>query len=256
MHLLFVDESGTPPKPDHQGSAYFVIAGLVIPEDRWVGMRDKLLGLKRASGYHGEVKWRFFAPNNSDPENPMADWDQAKRNAFRDDLFAIITGTKSCKIIACASEGDTAYGLGNVNSQDDLYFRTYKPVTERFQYFLQDITRTSGRDTFGLIVADHRGRGDDDRMRMQHERLVREAGKYTSDYANFIEGLFFSPSHLSIGIQLVDMVAGAIWRAQAHDDRTWYDRLRPSIRSGANGKIDGYGVVRFPKRGWKGKVLD
>ena len=256
MHLLFIDESGTPPKPDAKVQTYFVIAGLVIPEDRWPGMRDKLTGLKRATGYRGEVKWRFFAPRNADDDNPMLGWETSAKNEFRDKVFSIITETKSCRILACASEGQTAYGLNNVSSQDDLYFRTYKPVTERFQYFLQDVTRTSGRDTYGLIVADHRGKGDDDSMRMRHERLVRESGKYTSEYANFIEGLFFSPSHLSIGVQLVDMVAGAIWRAQAHNDRTWFDRLRPSFRSSPSGQIDGYGMARFPKRGWQGVVLD
>lgn len=256
MYLLFVDESGTPPKPDAEAVAYFVMAGLVIPEDRWMGMHDKLSGLKRASDYHGEVKWRYFAPKNADAENPMAGWDQDRRNVFRDRVFAIITETKSCKIVACVSETPTAYGLGNVNSQDDLYFRTYKPITERFQYLLQDITRTSGRDSYGLIVADHRGRGDDDRMRHQHERLVRETGQYSSNYENFVEGLFFAPSHMSVGIQLVDMVAGAIWRAQTHNDQTWYDKIRPSFRSAPNGRIDGWGIARFPKAGWKGKILN
>lgn len=256
MHLLFIDESGTPPKPNAAQQGYFVIAGLIIPEDRWTGMRDKLTGLKRASKYRGEVKWRFFAPNNRDADNPMLEWDMAQKNDFRDKVFGIITDTKSCRIIGCSSESGSAYGLGNCNSQDDLYFMTYKPVTERFQYFLQDVTRTGGRDTYGLIVADHRGKGDDDSMRQRHERLVQDSGQYTSKYANFIEGLFFSPSHMSIGVQLVDMVAGAIWRAQAHDDRTWFDRLRPSFRSAPNGRIDGYGLVRFPKQGWKGTILD
>lgn len=256
MHLLFVDESGTPPKPADTHQSYFVIAGLVIPEDRWQGMNDKLSGLKVRAKYYGEVKWRFFAPNNKDDDNPMREWDQNLENAFRSEIFSIITDTKSCKIISCISESPTAYNLGNVNSQDDLYFRTYKPVTERFQYLLQDITRASGRDTFGMIVADHRGKGDDDSMRHRHERLIREAGQYTSQYKNFIEGLFFAPSHLSVGIQLVDMVAGAIWRAQANNDRTWFDKLRTSFRSSPQGKIDGFGIARFPKAGWKGHVLD
>lgn len=256
MYLLFVDESGTPPKPDSAVLAYFVMAGLVIPEDRWTGMHMKLLGLKRSSGYRGEVKWRYFAPRNEDDQNPMKGWNQDKRNIFRDHVFSIITDTKSCKIIACVSEAPTAYSLGNVNSQDDLYFRTYKPITERFQYYLQDIATESGRDSYGLIVADHRGRGDDDKMRHQHERLVRGDGKYSSTYKNFIEGLFFSPSHMSVGIQLVDMVAGAIWRAQSQNDRTWFDKIRPSIRSSPAGKIDGRGIARFPHGGWQGNILE
>lgn len=256
MHLLFVDESGTPPKPGDEGMRYFVIAGIVIPEDRWMGMRAKLVGLKRAEGYRGEVKWRFFAPQNNDEANPMREWPAQQRNAFREKVFSIITATKSAKLIACIAECPTAFGLGNVNSQDDLYFRTYKPVTERFQYLLQDITRESGRDTMGLIVADHRGRGDDDRMRQQHERLVREDRQYTSSYANFIEGLFFSPSHMSVGIQLADMVAGAVWRGAAHNDRTWFDVIRPSFRMSAGGRVDGFGIARFPKAGWHGAVLE
>ena len=255
MYLLFVDESGTPSKPGQAALSHFVIARLVIPEDRWIGMRDKLEGLKRAFQYRGEVKWRFFAPNNSDEGNPMLGWDGVKRNEFRDRIFSIVTDTKSCKIIACISEAPTAFALGNVNSQDDLYLRTYKPVTERFQYLLQDITSASGRDSFGMIIADHRGRGDDDRLRIQHERMLGGGANYTSNYANLIEGLFFSPSHMSVGIQFVDMIAGAIWRAQSHNDLTWFDKLRPSFRSNPSGKIDGYGICRFPKAGWQGSVL-
>jgi hypothetical protein len=255
MYLLFVDESGTPPKPNQGAVSYFVIAGVVIPEDRWIGMRDKLDGLKRASQYHGEVKWRFFAPNNHDIENPMLGWDEAKRNLFRDRVFSIITETKSCKIIACVSEAPTAFDLGNVNSQDDLYLRTYKPVTERFQYLLQDITSASGRDSLGMIIADHRGRGDDDRLRLQHERLVGGAANYGSNYGNLVEGLFFSPSHMSVGIQFADMVAGAVWRAHSHGDLRWFDKLKSSFRASPMGKIDGYGVCRFPKAGWQGPIL-
>lgn len=256
MHLLFIDESGTPPKASNTDTMYFVIGGVIIPEDRWAGMREKLVGLKRREHYRGEVKWRYFAPNNNDEANPMRGWEYEKRNAFRNDVFSIITDTKSCKILVCICESPTVYELGNVNSQEDVYFRTYKPVTERFQYLLQDITRESGRDTMGMIVADHRGKGDDDSMRLRHERLVRETGKYTSTYANFIESLFFAPSHLSIGIQLADMVAGAVWRAQTHHDLTWYNLLRPSFRSAPNGQVDGYGIARFPKKGWRGKILD
>lgn len=256
MYLLFVDESGTPPKPDRPERAYFVIAGLVIPEDRWIGIRDKLEGLKRSYQFHGEVKWRFFAPSNADAANPMLVWNQELRNEFRDRVFGIITETKSCRIIACVSEAPTAYGLGNVNTQDDLYLRTYKPVTERFQYFLQDITSTSGRDSLGMIIADHRGRGDDDQLRHQHERLLGGAANYTSSYANLVEGLFFSPSHMSVGIQFADMIAGAVWRAQSHNDLTWFNKLRKSFRSSPTGKIDGFGICRFPKAGWQGDILD
>lgn len=186
----------------------------------------------------------------------MRDWDQDRRNDLRASVYKIITGTKSLKLICGVCDSPLAYGLGNVNVQEDIYFRTYKVVTERLQYFLQEVTAASGRHTSGIIVADHRNGHEDNRMREQHERLVRETGKYTSTYGNFIESIFLSPSHMSIGIQLADMVAGAVWRFHEHGDDKWLNAIRPSFRRSPAGAIDGYGVMRFPKAGWTGPIVE
>jgi hypothetical protein len=254
MHLCFVDESGTPAKPGRDHPKFFVIAALILPEERWHGISAKLHGLKTRRAYYGELKWRFFSPDNDDDENPMADWKQPDKNSFRKEVFSIITGDKSVRVVACVCEAKQAYRLPSVTEQEDIYFSTYKVVTERFQYFLQDVSRTSGHRTLGIIVADHRGKGDDERFRNQHQRLVNESHEYTSDYKNLIEGLFLTPSHLSVGIQLVDLVAGAIWRRFEAGDSTWFDVIKPSFRCAANGAIDGYGVCRFPKNLWTGPV--
>ena len=246
MHFCFIDESGTPAKSDRDEPRTFVIAAVIIPEDAWHSVREKLVGLKREKGFRGEVKWRYFAPNNNDFENPMREWDQERKNDFRLRVFRIISEHRSIKLLACVCHCQRAYEINGIETQDDLYFRTYKPVTERFQYFLQDISREVGTKISGLIVADHRGSHDDSKMRMQHERLVRESGQYTSTYTHFVEGLFFAPSHLSIGVQLADMVAGATWRLYERNDETYFDLIKKSFRSKSNGDIRGYGVVKFP----------
>lgn len=255
MHLCFVDESGTPTKPGQQGPRFFTFGGIIIPEERWHGVRLQFLGLKRQKKYHGEVKWRYFAPQNSDAENPMLDWDMARRNDFRSALFEIITGTKSIRLVCGVCEVPLAYGLGNVNNREDVYFRTYKVVTERFQYFLQDVTRTSGHHTNGIIVADHRNSPEDSRMREQHERLVRETSRYASTYENFVETIFLAPSHMSAGMQLADMVAGATHRYFSSNDAHWIEHIRSAFRASPAGRIDGFGIARFPKAGWTGPVF-
>ena len=151
-----------------------MLSGLIIPEERWHNIRNQLLGLKRQKKYYGELKWRYFAPNNNDDKNPMSDWNESERNDFRKSVFQIITKDKSLRIIAGVCDASLACDIGNINDQEDIYFSTYKIITERFQYFLQDISRESGRKTSGIIVADHRNRNQDNRMREQHERLVRE----------------------------------------------------------------------------------
>lgn len=255
MHLCFVDESGTPRNPDQISPRYFVFGGLVIPEERWRGVRAKLDGLKASKKYCGEIKWRFFAPHNNDASNPMREWSQCRRNNFRNSVFRLVTSDRSLRIIAGVCDVPLAYGLGNVNAQEDIYFRTYKVVTERFQYLLQDVGRDSGSYTSGIIVADHRNGRQDHRMREQHERLVNETRQFTSTYGNFIESIFLSPSHMSVGIQFADMIAGAIWRFHEHGDSNWLDTIKPAFRTDKWGTIDGHGVARFPKRGWTGPTV-
>lgn len=257
MHIFFVDESGTPAKPGNSyRERYFVLSGLIIPEERWHNIRNQLLGLKRQKKYYGEIKWRYFAPNNNDGKNPMSGWSEKERNDFRKSVFQVITRDKSLRIIAGVCDASLAYSIGNISDQEDIYFSTYKVITERFQYFLQDISRESGRKTSGIIVADHRNRNQDNRMREQHERLVRETGKDTSTYDNFIESIFLSPSHMSIGIQLADIVAGAIWRFYEKNDDRWLNLIKPVFRTNKRGVIDGYGVARFPKREWEGPIIN
>lgn len=64
-----------------------------------------------------------------------------------------------------------------------------------------------------------------------------------------IEGLFIAPSHLSVGIQFADMVAGAVLRAFRAQDKRFAAQTKPAFRTSPKGKIDGDGLVKFPK-GW------
>jgi len=139
--------------------------------------------------------------------------------------------------------------MSSVNTQDDVYNLTYKTLTERFQYYLQDSSEP-GKKEFGIIVGDHRGAQDDKRLRQHHQMLMHSSASVTSSYRNLIEGLFLEPSHMSIGIQLADMVAGAVWRAYQKNDYTWYNLLQPSIRANSNHQVDGYGIIKVPKKNW------
>ena len=254
MHLCFVDESGTPPKRSAKNPRpYFVIAGLIISEQQWKGVSDELTALKRSPKFrvNGEIKWRYFGAQNTDPDNSVAHLDQSQKDDFRTHLYSILTSRKSIKIIACVSSVAACYTTASyVANEDQLYNFTYKRVSERFQYFLQDISRSAGSTHHGLIVADHRGRQQDEGFRRHHHRLINQEGFFTSDYPNLVETIFLTPSHHSVGIQLVDMVAGAIGRNFNSGDPKFFDQLVPAFRSGPSGCIDGYGLVKFPKTGW------
>lgn len=255
MHLCFVDESGIPTRPSQGRPGFFTIGGIIIPEKHWHEIRRKFLCLKDQNNYRGEVKWRYFAPNNDDPTNPMLEWDEERRNDFRLSLFNIIIENNAIKLICCVCNTRLAYNLRHVNNQEDVYFQTYKAVTERFQYFLQDLS-PKNHTINGIIVADQRNRRQDNHLRVQHENLVRKTSKNTANYENFIETLFFVPSDMSVGMQLADMVAGATYRYFSREDDRWIEHIRGAFRTDARGKIKGYGVVHLPKSNWSGPVFN
>ena len=250
MHIFFADESGTPPKPNQANSRYFAMGGVIIPEDCWHCLRDALLGMKIRRKIRGELKWRFFAPGNDEARNPMRHLDQTGRDEIRTEIYQIITAEKDVKSPAAVCSIEAAYKMASVNDQQGIYNLTYKVLTERFQYYLQDKSRTTQKQEYGLVICDHRGRDDDKRLRAHHQMLIHSTAAFTSKYGNLIESLLLQPSNLSIGVQLADMVAGAVWRKYERGDERWFDLMKPSLRTSTMGKVDGYGIIKVPKNGW------
>jgi len=250
MHILFLDESGTPPGPTKCRDKYFVIGGLAIP-GVWRRVHDALHGMKVRRRLVGEVKWRYFAASNTDNANPMREMTQAQRNEIRTEMYQIICSVKAIKTMACVACIESAYEMPSVTCSDDLYHYTYKPLSERFQYHLQDLSRAVGRTETGIIVADHRGAKADAHFRHAHERLVRPDTEFTANYQNLVESLFFQPSDISVGVQLADLVAGAVWRKFEKGDDFCYRQLEPSLRRSSTGNVDGHGIVKFPKGTWR-----
>jgi hypothetical protein len=250
MHILFLDESGTVPRLQDRQPSYFVVGGVIIPETSWHRIRDGLMGIKIRRGIRGEIKWRYFSPNNDDQRNPMRGMLSQQRDEIREEIYRLLRSETGVKTLACVASREAAYQMPSINNQDDLYNGTFKPVTERFQYHLQEISRIAGTKQYGIVVGDHRGPSDDRRLRHHHERLLHSTSEFTSAYANLIEGLFIHPSNISVGIQLADMVAGAIWRKFERGDDRFYNMLEPSLRKSPDGKVEGYGLVKYPKNGF------
>lgn len=168
---------------------------------------------------------------------------------MRTQLYEVIKHYKLIHLICVVTNTVKAYELGYIKTGDDLYWYSYKQLTERFQYYMQDLERVVGQKLNGMVVCDHRGPKDDARLRELHHKLMNGKSGVISAYGNMVEGLFIAPSHLSVGIQFADMVAGAVYRAFSTTDRRFVDQITSAFRSSPAGKIEGYGVVKFPK-GW------
>ena len=249
MHLLFIDESGTPPEKDKAANQpYFVLGGIVIPEDMWGKLASDLARLKNQFQINGEIKWRYFAPfKEGSKDHSLTHLNSERKEELRTRLYQIISTYKSVRLICVVINTVESFKLPYIKTGDDLYWYGYKQLTERFQYYLQDLERTVGQKLNGIIVCDHRAPKDDERLRELHSKLMKSHKNNISSYGNLVEGLFIAPSHLSVGIQLADMVAGAVFRAYKVQDNRFAEQIKTAFRTSPQGKIEGYGLVKFPK---------
>lgn len=250
MHILFVDESGSPPEAAKaESQPFFVLGGIVIPEDIWAKLATDLARLKAHFKIEGEIKWRYFAPDKGGKPHALSHLSGTEREALRSQLYQVVGKYKSVRLICVVTDTVLAYRQNYIRSADDIYWFSYKQLTERFQYYLQDLERTVGQKMNGIVVCDHRGPKDDARLRELHHKLLNSDKGTISSYGNMVEGLFIAPSHLSVGIQFADMVAGAVFRAYKANDKRYAEQIKASFRASPAGKIEGYGLVKFPK-GW------
>lgn len=242
LYFLFLDESGTPPNSDKAEGKYLVIGGVIIPEGAWHGVAKDFA--KATANVLGELKWKYFGTGNK--ENSLSHLEPAEKEQVRTDVFRAITSRKAVKLICCVTSVEAAYKRPTIVNQDDVYHLTYKGVTERFQYFLQDAQRVTGQPQFGIVVSDHRMSNDDAKLRKRHHELLEGSDNFVSNYANVIETIFFSPSDASVGLQLADMVAGAVHRSFQAGENRFAEAIKGSFRTSPQGKIAGFGLVRMP----------
>ncbi len=255
MHLFFIDESGSLPKEGKLTFNHFVLGGLVIPEEQWHHLEKDFFQICKRFNVQGEVKWRFFGQRHGreDRQNNLSHLGIDERDELRKSLLVAITRYNSIKIISAVTHLPTLYEAPQYPLTPDIvYSLTYKPLTERFQYYLQDLSRESGSKFNGIIVCDHRNPNQDRILSSFHNDLLKSGNNWKSKYANLVEHLFLSPSHYSIGLQFADLVSGVIFRYFEHADDRWFRLIEGSFRKNPNNqKTDGYGLIRIPGRLWK-----
>lgn len=245
MHLLFIDESGSlSPVGKNKPDDKFVLGGIIISEDTWFKIDADLKALKKRYTIEKEIKWRYFYQNQN-KQTSISHLNKKQKEQLRTDIFSIIAKYKSIKIISAIADIGLCYQRSHINSDDDLYWFAYKRLIERFQYYLQDLSREAGSKMNGIAICDHRERRQDKRLQNMHFRMMHGKEAHTSHFANILEGVFIVPSHFSTGIQLADMVAGSIYRWFARNDDRFYSQIAGRIRTGPNGKVDGYGIVKL-----------
>jgi Protein of unknown function (DUF3800) len=210
MRIFFVDESGTADRGD---TKFLVLAGLILKCEEWPSLKSTFDEQKAEFGINPniEVKWRHVRhPGGHD--NPLRTLTDAERIRFGMQALSIVRAAKTARVIGVIIDKGAAYARPEIRTESDLYERAVTLAMERYQYHLR------ASHDFGMIVQDQRRPHQDLRLRAFYAALLTAGTRWTK-FPNIIEGVFLTPSHYSIGIQLVDFVAGAFYAAHCTGKR-------------------------------------
>lgn len=246
MHILFIDESGTiPPQNKSNKHLGFVLGGIIIPEDVWYPLSDDLETLRAAFKVEGEIKWRYFAPAKPGScPHTLSHLNATEKELLRSEIYKLVHKHQGIKIISAVVDIQQAYAFSHICNENDLYCNAYEQIAKNFQLHLQESSDHSGKRTHGIIVCDHRHPQNDQYLRCLHQQLFANQKR---NYQNLIENVFVEPSHFSVGIQLADMIAGAIYRKSFSGDKRCFELLDGIFRTNALGESVGHGLISYPE---------
>ena len=118
MQILFVDESGTAPSLSNSAdSPFFVLGGVIIPEEFWHQVKIDLEAIKKNFAIDGEVKWRYFAPQNKGAKvHSLSHLTAEEKEIVRSNIFAILQKYKSIKTICVITDTTKAYSFSYIKT--------------------------------------------------------------------------------------------------------------------------------------------
>lgn len=254
MHLLYLDESPSPPTRAQiergRGSKYFVIGGVIIEDHQWGKLRLAMKMVKQQMGYEGEIKWKYFGAKNKDKANPLADTPMELRDIYRRAIFSVL-GPIEAKVIAGVADCEAMYESARISTPDQLYEICYSAILRTFDGHLKTLTEVTRKLETGIIFIDERYEsGKQDRtLRARHKQIIDQLTAERHDIQNVVEGLNLQPSHSMLGLQLADMVCGAISTAFKRDSAEHFEMVHPyMLRNADTNNILGTGLLRWPKR--------
>jgi hypothetical protein len=226
MHLLFLDESGTP------DARVFAVGGFTVRADEWQVLRDRWEAALNRHRWpvEKEIKWHGVRTGAVPP-------------ALGDDILEAIAGAPiTCFVIVLLPRDGRRQSPELFASEHDTYATALMFIAERYQRFL------SREDSYGAVVLDSRRRDMDDRLRRFFERLQQEGTPYLK-LGRLVDSLLLGPSHYSIGLQTADLIVATALGARAGGGEAagWHRRLRVrfAVHPGT-GSVEGVGLKVFP----------
>lgn len=234
MYLLFIDESGTPElkkttTPDGN-SLFFVLGAAFIHVKELERLEVKLQAIKKQffKDIFTEIKYSIRA------EKLISGM---SISSFRETVYKCISEA-NITFFGVQQNKHFCWKEGLITSKDDTYLMSFQHLISLVN---SHMFRKRIKDPITVFI---------DAMDDSHDLKVYKAYKYALEneslFKNFDKSRFspsinFVKSKFTLGLQVADLVAGALWRGLETGDKSYSSTLKKSFPSSDNGNPLGYG---------------
>jgi hypothetical protein len=268
-HILYLDDSGTKEyaaKPSQYGGGvtrYFVFGGVLITVAEASVITPTLRELKRRTFGTDDVEiksnWLRMPEERSERYLQLYGVSNKDLNRFVEEYYTAIQQSELLLLAGVVDKRDM---------QED-YKTPYYPPAIAYEIVLQRVQRELGEDGAVYVTTDDttgatpKGNQYKDNLKRQHEYLKKKGSRLWDGFTfPAIKGrLRFVDSASSELIQVADIAAYNVYRQFVDHGDAWekkglgslpmYDYFRKLLgkfRQDPEGRIQGYGVVKFPLR--------
>lgn len=235
MHILYVDESGSPREEGH-----FVVAGLAVPENEIYRLSRRLDNLQSTHfpDVEESVEFHVRILREQDPgkmEAPFKDLAVDKKNEIIRSVYRII-GESNSTIFGMAVEKPRLQSI-------EPYEKGLVDIVGRFDIMLARI-KESDTPERGIVAVASSCHADSLRSRI---KVVLQEGHQFGKLRQLADVPFFVPAKSTRLLQLADFVANAIYGYYQDNRRENFDIISPRIDY-ADGHL--HGLYHY-KLDWK-----
>lgn len=275
--VLYIDDSGTKEYADSPSdysttgnSRYFVFGGVLITTAESGNLAGQIKNLKRrvfgTDAVEIKSNWIRIPKEREKRYNQRFGVDDAAIERFVHSLYSIITAA-DLRLFAAV--------VDKIHVQEDYSSPWYAPAIS-YEVLMQRVAlEVKHPDTVSVIIDDMTGatpKGNQYRKNLlaHHEQLRRSGSRLFPggrfDFAPVLPGIRFVDSAVSNLVQVSDIISYNVYRQfvlfgekwetgeVTPDGRlnlptySWFDSIGEKFCQGPGGRVQGYGMVKFPLR--------
>ncbi|UOY92870.1 DUF3800 domain-containing protein [Ectobacillus sp. JY-23] len=239
MYLLYIDDAGTntlkkdkEPSTDGGNTLYFVLGGVLLKPTSLESLENKFHDIK--AKYFKDV---FMEIKYSLKKQSFKPEHKENISLYRNEIYNCLAES-DCILFAC---GQNKYVTYTNNVAKDKH-SIYKLNFQHLLYLINSFLFVNKIHEPIIVFIDTKDKHQDEVI----FKAYKEALSDNTVFRNF-DTTVFSPtinvvvSRYTIGAQLADIVAGAMWRSLESKDRTFSKILQKRFYATETGDIIGYG---------------